>query len=277
MKIYISVDMEGITGVTAAEHVDPSHREYARFRRLMTEDVNAAIEGAIDAGATEFVVNDSHAWMCNVLIEELHPAAELISGSNKPLLQMQGIDESFAAAFFVGYHAMEGASAATINHTIMGRAVTRITVNGVEVGETGINAGTAGHFGVPVALVTGDDKVAQEAKHFLPEVETAVVKEAYDRFVAKSLPPKRSHALIREQAEKAVQNLPGMLPYEVGTPVVMEITFKTTAEAAFCTVFPTVTLVDSKTVRVIGDDYPTAYKQLWGCLVLGSQAARGVL
>lgn len=277
MKIYISVDMEGVTGVTAAQHVDPSHPEYQRFRRLMTQDVNAAIEGALAAGATEFVVNDSHAWMCNVLIEELHPAAELISGSNKPLLQMQGMDESFAGAFFVGYHAMEGAQSATINHTIMSRAVTRITVNGVEVGETTINAGIAGHFGVPVALVTGDDKVAAEAKRFHPDVETAVVKEAYDRFVAKSLPPARSHALIRERAQRAVQKLSQLEPYKVETPVTIEITFKTTAEAAFCTVFPTVTRLDSKTVRVQGDDYLTAYKQLWGCLVLGHRAAAGVL
>lgn len=277
MKIYISVDMEGVTGVTAAQHVDASHPEYARFRRLMTQDVNAAIEGAMAAGATEVVVNDSHAWMCNVLIEELHPGAELISGSNKPLLQMQGLDESYDGVFFVGYHAMEGAEAATLNHTIMGRAVTRIAVNGIEVGETAINAGTAGHFGVPVALVTGDDKVAAEAKRFLPQVETAVVKEAYDRYVAKSMPPARSHALIKERARLAVEKLPQLQPYRVATPVAIEITFKTTAEAAFCTLFPTVTRVDSKTVRVEADDYLTAYKQLWGCLVLGHSAARGVL
>lgn len=277
MKVYISVDMEGITGVTAREHVQPGHPEYARFRRLMTADLNAAVKGAIAAGATEIVANDSHGPMTNLLIEEVHPAVQLISGSNKLLCQMDGIDESFDAVFFVGYHAMEGAEAATINHTLMSRAVTRICVNGVEVGETALNAGIAGHFGVPVALVTGDDKVAAEARHFLGNVETAIVKEATDRFVAKSLAPARSHELIEQAAAAALRGLKNRAVYKVETPVTISITFKTTAEAQFCTLFPTVRLVDSKTVEVTGDDYLTAFKQMWGCLALGSRAEGGVL
>lgn len=278
VKIYISVDMEGITGVAARNHVDPGHPEFQRFRRLMTQDVNAAIEGAMEAGATEFVVNDSHASMYNVLIEELHPAARLISGSNKELCQMEAIDSSFAGVFFVGYHAMEGAEKAVINHTLMSRSVTEIRCNGVTIGESAMNAGTAGDYGVPVALVTGDDRVAAEvAATISPDVVSAVVKRGIDRFTAECLPPAASHKLIRESAAEAVRRLPSLKAHRVEGPVRFEVTFKTTSEAAICTLFPTVERVDSKTVAVTGDDYVKAFRQLWGCLILGRSADGGVL
>lgn len=278
MRIYISVDMEGVTGVAARNHVDTGHPEFQRFRKLMTHDVNAAIEGAMAAGAKEFVVNDSHASMYNVLIEELHPAARLISGSNKELCQMEGIGPSFDGVFFVGYHAMEGAEAAVINHTLMSRTVTSIRCNGREVGEAALNAGIAGHYGVPVALVTGDDRVCAEvAATISPAVVGAEVKRGIDRFTAESLPPAASHAVIRAKAEEAVRRLSGLKPHVVAGPVRFEVTFKTTSEAAMCTLFPTVERVDSKTVAVTGSDYIAAFRQLWGCLLLGRTADGGVL
>lgn len=278
MKVYISVDMEGITGVTGRPHVDPSHAEYTRFRKLMTEDVNAAVEGALEAGATEIVVNDSHSWMYNVLIEELHPAAQLLSGSNKAYLQMHDIDESFAAAFFIGYHAMEGAADAMLDHTLIGRTVTRIKCNGKEVGESALNAAMAGYYGVPVALVTGDDKVAQEVEETIdPRVNTVVVKQSVNRFAARCLPPRESHRLIREGAAKALRELDKLQPYRVEGPVTFEITFKTTAEAAITTLLPTVTSVDSKTVAVTANNYKDAYRLMLVCLLLGRTADGGVL
>ncbi len=277
MRIFISVDMEGITGVAAQSHVDFNHPEFQRFRRLMTQDVNAAIEGALEAGACEIVVNDSHATMYNVLIEELHPAARLISGSNKHLCQMEGIDSRFDGVFFVGYHAREGAEGATINHTLMSRSVTEIRCNGKVVGESALNAGIAGAFGVPVALVTGDDKVVAEvAATVSPDVVGATVKRGIDRWTVEALPPGPSHALIRQAAAEAVSRLGRLTPYRVPGPVRFEVTFKTTAEAAICTLFPTVESVDSKTIAVTAADYVSAFRQLWGCLLLGRTADGGV-
>ena len=134
MKVYISVDMEGATGVAAGRQLQDS--EYNRFRKLLTQDVNAAIAGACEAGATDILVNDAHGHMTNILIEEIDPRARLISGNNKQLCQMEGINDSFDAAMFVAYHAREGTDAATINHTIMGVAVTEIRLNGRPIGET---------------------------------------------------------------------------------------------------------------------------------------------
>lgn len=274
MKVYISVDMEGATGVAAGRQLQDS--EYNRFRKLLTQDVNAAIAGACDAGATDILVNDAHGHMTNILIEEIDPRARLISGNNKQLCQMEGINESFDAAMFVAYHAREGTDAATINHTIMGLAVTEIRLNGRPIGETGINAAVAGAFGVPVVLVTGDDKVCAEAQDFLGVVETVEVKKAIDRFVANCLPPARAHELIRQGAKQALERKEQVKPFDVG-PVEFEIDFKLTNQAAMASIFPSVRKVGPKTVAVKAGNAADAYKQLWGCLILGYAATRGVL
>jgi len=142
VRVYISVDMEGITGVAVGKHVTPGEKEYDRFRRLMTQDANAAIEGALAAGATEVVVSDGHGPMTNLLIEELHPAARLLSGSNKLLGQMEAIDRGFDVAFFVGYHQREGGGDGVMNHTYLGRFVYEIRLNGEPVDEPYLNSGS---------------------------------------------------------------------------------------------------------------------------------------
>lgn len=275
MKIYISVDMEGGTGVASAKHM--SDGGYNRMIKLLTADVNAAIEGAFAAGATEVLVNDAHGSMTNILIEELDERAQLISGSNKPLLQMEGIDDSFDAAFFIGYHAHEGNDDAIMNHTIHGGVVTEIKCNGRVVGETAINAGIAGAFGVPVALVVGDNILCEEARSFLGDIETVSVKEAIDRFSAKLLTPKRSQQLIREAAEQALKRLSEVAPYEVEGPVEFELTTKLTSMANMCCVFPSVERRGPKTIAVKADDYCSAFKQLLGCLIIGGATGRGWL
>lgn len=276
MKIFISVDMEGITGVATGQQMQDS--EYQRFRKLMTYDVNAAIEGAYEAGATEFVVGDSHGNMSNLLIEELDERASLISGNNKLLCQMEGIDESFDGVFFVGYHGREGGSArGVINHTIMGLAVTEIRLHGKPVGEAEINAGVASYYGVPALLVTGDDVVAEEVTSYLPDIETAVVKRGIDRFAAELLPPKKARGVIREAAKRAVQKAKQVEPTCYKGNTVFEIDFKTTSQALMCTLFPTVEMVGPKTIRIESEDYVQAFKQLWGCLIIAKTATRGVL
>lgn len=276
MKVFISVDMEGISGVATGQQM--ADVEYTRFRKLMTQDTNAAIQGAIDAGATEIVVGDSHGNMSNILIEELDPRAQLISGSNKLLCQMQGIDETFDAVFFVGYHGREGGSErGVINHTIAGVCVTEIRINGQAVGEAEINAGIAGYYGVPCVLITGDDIVAEEVKATLPDIEAAVVKKGIDRFAAQLLSPQQAQELIRAKAKKALEKAKSVQAYRLSGTITFEIEFKLTNQAQMCTLFPTVELINPKTIRITTDDYVVGFKQLWGCLILGMKATRGVL
>lgn len=279
MRILISCDMEGISGVAVGKQVNPAEGDYQRFRKLMTRDVNVAIEGAAEAGATEFVVVDSHGPMTNILIEELDSRAELISGSNKHFCQMEGIDESFDGVFFVGYHAMEGSYDGLINHTVMGVAVTELRCNGKVVGETGLNAGLAGHYGVPVALVAGDNVVAEEARTLLGEVETAVVKQAIDRHTAKLLSIPKAHEVIRERAAAAVRGLQAgaYKAHRVEGPVTFDLTFKTTDSAHMVTLFPSVKRTGPKSVSITAPDYPTAFKMLWGTMILGAKVMGGVL
>ncbi|GAA0348818.1 M55 family metallopeptidase [Bacillus horti] len=276
MKVFISVDMEGISGVATGQQMqDP---EYGRFRKLMTQDTNAAIAGAFEAGATEVLVGDSHGNMSNILIEELDPRARLISGSNKLLCQMEGIDETFDAAYFVGYHGREGGSErAVINHTISGLCVTEIRINGRPVGEAEINAGIAGYYGVPCVLITGDDVLAEEVKETLPDIEAAIVKRGIDRFTAELLSPQHAQEIIKEKAKLGLQKAKSIKPYQVAGKVTFEIEFKLTNQAQMCTLFPTVELISPKTIRIETDDYVVGYKQLWGCLILGMKATRSVL
>jgi D-amino peptidase len=275
VKVYISVDMEGGAGIAGASQM--TDNGYNRMVKLLTQEVNAAVDGAFEAGATEVLVNDAHGRMTNILIEDLDERAELISGNNKHLLQMEGLDESFQAVFFLGYHAHEGNEDAVMNHTIMGTVVTEIRRNGVVVGETAINAGIAGAYGVPVALVAGDHILCEEAKRHLGDVETVVVKRAIDRYAARLLSPKRVQKLIKEAAIRALGRLSDFKPHKVEVPVEFEITTKLTSMAHMCCLFPSVERRGPKVIAVKADSYVDAYKQLLGCLIIAKDAARGWL
>ena len=169
MKVFISVDMEGVTGVTDPEDVLPDGADYARGRVFMTGDANAAILGAYDAGADEVLVNDSHWTMRNLLLEDLDPRARMIKGFQKPMCMVQGLDASYDAAVFVGYHSCAGTEGGVLNHTLLGKEVQNLLLDGEPIGETRLNALVAGELGVPVAFVAGDDKVCQEARAVLGE------------------------------------------------------------------------------------------------------------
>ena len=191
MKVFISVDMEGITALTDPEDVLPDGMDYARGRMMMTGDANAAILGAFDAGATEVIVNDSHWIMRNLLIEHLDPRAKLIKGFHKPMCMLQGVDETIDAAVFVGYHSCAGTESGVLAHTLLGKEVHNLLLNGQPIGETRLNALLAGHFGVPVAFVAGDDTVCREAKAVLgADLPTYAVKDGH-RHVQRGLPPSR--------------------------------------------------------------------------------------
>lgn len=277
MKIYISVDMEGITGVNTFKDCRPGNEDYTRFRKIMTQEINAVIAGAKEAGAKEFVVNDAHGTMTNILIEELDPAARLISGSNKHLCQMEGIDDSFDGVFFVGYHAGDGFGNGTLNHTVLSATVFEIKCNGKIVDEAALNAGLAGHFNVPVLLLVGDNVVCDFARKNFVGVKTAQVKEAIDRVAVNSLSLKAAWRLAGEQAKLAIEEAAEAEPYAVEGPVTFTVTFRSTSSANMCTLFPQVKQVGPNTIEISGEDYLSAYRQLWGLLILGRAVQDGIL
>jgi D-amino peptidase len=261
--------MEGISGITGPEQTDPSKHVYERCLKLMIADANSAIEGAVLGGASEVLVNDSHWNMRNLPREELNPKAQLISGNSKRLSMMEGIDESFDLAIFVGYHARIGTAAAIMDHTYT-TMVSNVWINDKLTGETGINAGLAGHFNVPVGAVTGDDKLVKEASSLLGNVETAVVKEAIDRYAARCRPLEETHELIRNAARKAVERKAEFKLLKHATPVKFTVGFVSTAEAAVVARLPFVKMEDARTISFVSEDYLIAYKNFLSTLALAS-------
>src|SRR4026209_1602833 len=226
MKIYISADMEGVVGVVTGEQLGPQGFEYARFREFMTQEVNAAISGAVAAGATEIVVSDSHGNGQNLLIEKLPRNVLLVRSWPRPLMMMQGIDETFAGVIFIGYHTgttnLQGVRA----HTISSARLTDVRLKGVSVSEAGLNAAIAGHFNVPVIMVSGDDAVVKETTALLGNIEGAVVKWASGFHSAMTMTPQMSTVLIREKAERAVRRISEFKPYKLAAPIELEVRFK---------------------------------------------------
>ncbi len=176
MKVFVSIDMEGITGVCVEEQTDRGHPAYGRAAALMRADLDATLRGCFDAGADEVVVRDAHDYSTNVGVESLPANVALIGGRAGPLGMMEGIDGTYDAALCVGYHARAGTRAAVLDHTFWG-ILTHAFVGDLELGELGFNAGVAGHFGVPVAFASGDDKLAREAAACVPGITTVTTKE----------------------------------------------------------------------------------------------------
>jgi D-amino peptidase len=262
MRVYISVDMEGVAGVVHEDQtdpIDPRHAgEYNRFRRLMTSEANAAIEGALAAGATRILVNDSHWLMRNLLAEDLHPAAELLSGGPKLRSMVEGVELGFDAAMFVGYHAMAGTAHAVIDHTYAG-IVHQVRLNGRPAGELAINAAYAGTHGVPVAMVTGDQALAAEAKALLGDgVEAVIVKQAIGRFAARSVAPAESCRRIREGATATLRRAHASLVLE--RPIRLEVEFAHTQMADMAELVPGSVRTGGRTLEYVQDDYREVFR-----------------
>lgn len=240
MKILISADMEGTCGAVSWVQVTPpesgdspvSQTEYERARARMTREVNAAIEGALEAGARDIIVNDSHDGMRNLIPEELHPASEYISGNDKVLGMMQGVDlPELDAVFYTGYHAKAGTPGAPLAHTWTGW-LNDVRFDDASTGEFGINAAIAGYFGVPVTLVTGDDQAVAQTQALLANGAIGVaVKTGISTFAARHLHPDRARDLIREGAAAAVAAIPSAKPYVLPTGVTVELDFDHQARA----------------------------------------------
>jgi len=223
MKVYISVDMDGCAGITSLDDVLPGRPDYQRARGYMTAEANAAIEGAFEAGASKVVVSDSHATCCNLLMDELHKDALLIRGFPRPLIMMEGIDDTFDAAFFIGYHTMAGHPKGVISHSFVFNTVYNMRLNGQPIGETGFNAAIAGYFGVPVALISGDNFLNEEAKKIVPWAEGVTTKWSESWSAACSLSPKASQKLTKAAAKKALENISSMKPLVFDKPYRLEV------------------------------------------------------
>lgn len=227
MKILISCDMEGISGVVDWVHTEPDHGEYGAFRELMAADVNAAVRGAFDAGADEVFVADGHYYGRNILPNTLDPRAQLYSGVDKPLAIVQGVEAGIDAAMFVGYHSRIDTPNGLLCHTWSGN-VAGLWLNDVPTGETGLSAAVCGHYNVPVIMISGDDTVCKEARDALGLLETAVVKHAVGRLSALCLPIETAQKMICDSAARAVQRLKAgqaPAPYRPAVPVKMTLQF----------------------------------------------------
>jgi D-amino peptidase len=273
LKVFISVDMEGVSGVTHGEHVLRDGKEHERARRLMTGEANAAVEGALEAGAEKVVVNDSHGTMRNIIPEELHEEAELVTGSPKPMFMMEGIDSSFNAAFFVGYHGMRGSHPSILEHTYSSRVVYDFFINDTVMGETGINAAIAGYYGVPVTLVTGDRKLCEEARTFLRNVVTVVVKEATGRTAARCISPIKARQLIKNGAAKALKHADSVKPFKIKPPINLKVAFMNSGMAEIAELVPGSKRIDGRTLSYTSKDLVEAYKAFLAMITLAGTTA----
>jgi D-amino peptidase len=258
MQVYISADMEGIAGVTNWEQVKANGgAEYHYYRRLLTAEVNTAVEAALKAGAAGVTVNDAHSKMHNLIVDSLHPGAQLISGSPKRLGMMEGIDKGFKAACLLGYHAKAG-SRGVLAHTCS-EVVQRLHVNGLEMGELGLNALLAGYFGVPVVFVSGDQVLAAEARELLPGTEIVIVKEARNYHAARTLPAKLARAKIKQGITRALTKKE-IRPLVPSAPVSVTIEFNSPARAAAAAILPRSRRKDAVTVTYAASNFLEAYQ-----------------
>ena len=254
MKLYISPDFEGVAGIVDWDQILVGSHDYELGRRLLLGEVNAAIDAAVEAGATEILVNDSHSSMRNLDPEQLHGNASLLSGKHKPLYMMEGLDRSFDAIFFIGYHGSIGAEHATLSHSYNPRAIWEARINGEVAGETALNALVASHFGTPIALVTGDDATVAEAERLSPPPVGVSVKRSISRFAAESVHPAIARARIAQGAREALGARRLVSAPQFPTPTTVDLTFLTADMAEMSAWIEGVERVEgaSRTVRFAG-------------------------
>jgi D-amino peptidase len=241
--------MEGITGVVQPAQLGPEGFEYQRAREWMTGDTNAAIQAIREAGAAEIVVCDSHGNGQSLLIDKLPDDVRIVRGFPRPLEMMQGLDDSFAAALFIGYHASEWTPDAVRGHTISSARLLGVRLNGTEVSEGLYNAALAGHFNVPIAFVSGDRLAVTQIQKVLPNVEGAIVKEPYGYHSAMTVTPARGQAMIHDGVKRALAKLGSLQPYKIRAPIDLEVGFKLTIDAERAAFVPGLTRADAHNVK----------------------------
>jgi D-amino peptidase len=267
LKVLISADMEGVDGVSSWEvQAEPAGREYMKYRHLMTQEVNMAVIGAQGAGAGEVIVADSHGDGQNIDLEELNPAARLIRAFPRPLGMMQGIDSTFDAVAFIGYHASEGTPGAVLSHTMSSRRIAEIKLNGQVASEALFNAAVAGEFGVPVVFLSGDQAACDEARKQIGPIETVAVKQATGFYSATMLGLRDVRQEIFEGVKKAIGRRAEVKPLKLQHPVMMEITYKRIIDAEVAALLPGVERPRGNTIAITAKDMLEASRFLMALL-----------
>jgi D-amino peptidase len=254
VRVFLSTDMEGTAGVVDWSQCRGPGQEYEYYRGQLQAEVNAAIDGAVAAGATEFLVNDSHSTMQNLRPDELHGRASYLSGRHKPMYMMEGLDDSFDAALFVSYHGSAGSTNSVLHHTYNPRAIAEVQLNGVIAGEAGVNALAALAHVVPVVLISGDRVTVDEALPFCPDIEAVVVKESVSHNAARSLHPETARELIRQGAQRALARLTDFQLPAIAQPAELTVRYHNRALAELACALRGVEQLEDKVVAIRHDD-----------------------
>lgn len=273
MKILIAADMEGVTGVVNWDQVTMGSADYERFRRIMTADVNAAVLGAFEGGAKEVVVSDGHSNARNILVEALDERARLNSGSPSPFAMLEGVQHGVVGVIYVGYHARVGTPQAILDHTWSSKCIGGLWLNGLEVGEIGLNAALCGFYGAPVLMIAGDQSACAEAKELLGALETVVVKRASGRMAAECLPPAVTQPLIKAAASRAVESLAAggaPQPFRLPAPIQVAVELNTSEMADRAAMLPGVHKRFGRRIELSAPDMPAAYLAFRAAAMLAS-------
>ena len=262
LKIYISADMEGVAGAVTGDQLSPGGFEYESFRGFMTAEVNAAIDAARAAGATEILVSDSHGNGQNLLIDEMPNDVMIVRSWPRDLSMMEGIDDTFDGVIFIGYHASTSNSRGVRAHTMSSANVTELRLNGKTMSEGSMNAAIAGHFGVPVIMISGDDVAVAETQVIVGDMEGAVVKWAKGFHSAQTMTPEAAREVIRTRAASAVSRVDEFEPYVLETPIELELSLKHYQPVELLAYLKNVERIDSHTIRYMADDMIDATKFL---------------
>ena len=238
----------------------------------MTAEVNAALQGAFNAGAGAAIVNDSHSTMRNLVAGDLDPRAKVVTGRLKPHFMLQGVDGACDAAFFIGYHGAIGDAQAVMGHTYSPRIIFECRLNGQAVGETTINAALAGHFGVPVALVSGDATTLEEARRCVPWAVGVETKKSIGYFSADTLSPVAVRDALRAGASAAVERLESMRPFRIEPPIEMQVDVLRASQADLLELIPGMGRRAARTVAYTADDFASIYRALMAVIYLGAAA-----
>jgi len=277
MKLYISADMEGTAAVASWTQVDPTNfTEYPYYRKLMSLEVRAAIDGARSAGVGDVLVNDSHSAMRNVLWDEMPDDIRMIYGNRKPFSMTQGSDASFGAAFFTGYHAMVGDADGVLDHSYTSETLYNTRVNGMRCSEAMLNAAVLGLDGIPVVLITGDRVCVEQTQTVMPWITGVIVKDSIGRFATNSISPSKARELIAAGAKTAIESIGKAKPFVFEAPITLEIDFVYTHNADFAELIPGFDRIGGRTVRFVHDDFRVVFRAYHAAFRLGAAANANV-
>jgi len=269
MKIYISSDIEGVAGVPSWEYGNRKNLDYNIGRDLMAEEVNAAIEACLELGAKEIIVNDSHASMVNLIPTRIHRAARLLQGEVKPWSMMQGMDRKYDAALFLGYHSMAGTWQGSMAHTYSG-AIVEARVNGMLLGEPGLNAAFCGYHRTPLVFLSGDEAATREIKKLIPRIVTVAVKKGYGRKAVLSVHPEIAREKIREGVAKALSDVKNIKPFLPKPPYTLEIKLLGSEMADMCERIPGIRRLSDTHISFRNRDYKEIFRCFLGIMTISS-------